>query len=162
MQTRIINTDHQYVLNHCTKYLARSNPDFRHNYNSQFSVGDARGQICEVWRFPIIDSYVDRDDQESTANFNRVTFVYFSLNSDLPKFVGVVGTFDKLYRSIPLNEITFLGEPTGYYAISLAIPKGEVHTYKFIVDGQVILDPINPQQKILDNGQTWSQFFYSF
>jgi hypothetical protein len=162
MQTRIINTDHQYVLNHCTKYLARSNPDFRHNYNSQFSVGDARGQICEVWRFPIIDSYVDRDDQESTANFNRVTFVYFSLNSDLPKFVGVVGTFDKLYRSIPLHEITFLGEPTGYYAISLAIPKGEVHTYKFIVDGQVILDPINPQQKILDNGQTWSQFFTHF
>ncbi|WP_392476804.1 hypothetical protein [Nostoc sp. C110] len=159
MQVKILDTDHQYILNHCTKYLARSNTDIRHNYNNQFGASDPRGRICEAWRFPIIDSYTGKDTQESIVDYNRVTFIYFSLSSDLPKFVGVTGTFDKLYNVIALDDIKFLGESTGYYAVTLAIPKGEVHTYKFVIDNQVILDPINPQQKVLNNGQIWSQFF---
>jgi hypothetical protein len=162
MQAEILSTDHQYVLNHCTKYLARSNPAFRHNYNNQFIAGDIRGQICESWRFPIIDSHSNKEAQDFGSNLNRVTFVYAALSSDLPTFVGIFGTFDRLYKAIPLEEIKFLGEPTGYYGVTLAIPKSQVHIYKFIVDNQVILDPINPQQAVLENGQSWSRFFTQF
>ena len=31
--------------------------------------------------------------------------------------------------------------------------------YKFMVDGQSRLDPINPQRVMLDDGKTWSRFF---
>jgi len=41
----------------------------------------------------------------------------------------------------------------------VVVPKGETHTYKYIVDGAAVLDPINPQQLMRDNGQIWSRFF---
>jgi hypothetical protein len=39
------------------------------------------------------------------------------------------------------------------------IPKGQVHSYKFLADGQPMLDPVNPQRTVLDNGMEWSRFF---
>src|SRR5439155_11283226 len=33
------------------------------------------------------------------------------------------------------------------------------HAYKFLVDATYVVDSINPQRTVLDNGQTWSRLF---
>ncbi|HYE74021.1 MAG TPA: glycogen-binding domain-containing protein, partial [Blastocatellia bacterium] len=141
----IVERDDQYILNHCTKHLARDNNDERHNFG-QFTQGDPRGRIAEAYHFPIIDSYFDGQDQEQSYAFNEVTFVYFDRTAPSPQEVYVVGTFAKLYEQVPLRPVKFNDEETGYYAITCKIPKGEVHTYKYVVDGELRLDPINPQR----------------
>jgi hypothetical protein len=158
MAVQILEVDDQYVLNQCTKFLARENTDPRHNFG-QLSDDDPRARICEPWRFPIIDSYSDGSDFVTNYTTNVVTFVYQQQGEKQPQDVSIIGTFANLYEPIPLKVVRFLGENTGYYALSIVVPKGELHTYKFIVDGQVILDPINPQRALLDNGKLWSRFF---
>lgn len=153
----VIVKDDLYVLNHCTKFLARENVDQRHNYG-QFPPGDPRGNYCEPWRFPIIDSYYDGKDYEKSYRFNEVTFVFFD-KQKTPENISVVGSFCPLYASVPLSPVRFQAEETGYYSVTVMVPKAQVHTYKFIVDGEARLDPINPQQVVLDNGETWSRFF---
>lgn len=150
-----------YVLNHCTKYLARTNTDDRHNYLDRLDANTPTARIAENWRFPMIDSYRNPESNtlEEDYNFNQVTFVYTVLGDETPESVQIVGTFANLYEPIPLEPIQFLGEETGYYAVSYRIPKGEKHVYKFLVDGEWQLDPINPQQEVLDNKETWSRFF---
>lgn len=157
MPVQILENEDQYVLNQCTKFLARANTDPRHNFG-HFSDEDERSRICEPWRFPIIDTYSDGKDPEKSYTFNKVTFVYRHPDPTPPQ-VSVIGTFASLYEPIPLKPVLFLDEETGYYALTIIVPKGEIHTYKFIVNGQVILDPINPQRAMLDNGQFWSRFF---
>ena len=156
-----INKEHLYVLNHCTKYLARTNTDDRHNYLDRLETNNPRAKIAENWRFPIIDSYrnPDNNQPEEDYGFNQVTFVYAALGDSQPESIAVVGTFANLYEPIPLEPIMFLEEETGYYGETFVIPKGEKHLYKFLVDGQWELDTINPQQETLDNGETWSRFF---
>lgn len=154
----IIERDNQYILNHCTKHLARESEDERHNFG-QFPPGDPRGRVCESYHFPIIDSYYDGQDQERSYGFNEVTFVYCDRTVPAPQQVFLIGTFARLYERIPLKSVAFNEEPTGYYAVTLVIPKGEAHVYKFIVDGEIKLDPINPQRTILNNGETWSRCF---
>lgn len=158
MPVQILENEDQYVLNHCTKFLARTNSDPRHNFGN-FSNQDGRARICETWRFPIVDTYNNVADPDKSYIFNKVTFIYRHLEPTPPQQVAVIGTFANLYEPIPLKPVLFIGEETGYYALAIAVPKGEIHTYKFIVDGQVILDPINPQRAMLDNGQFWSRFF---
>ena len=34
-----------------------------------------------------------------------------------------------------------------------------MHLYKYVVDGQAVVDPINPQRVTQDNGREWSRFF---
>jgi hypothetical protein len=46
-----------------------------------------------------------------------------------------------------------------YRAATVLVPKGQVHHYKFVADGQPVLDAINPQRVVLDNGIEWSRFF---
>jgi hypothetical protein len=53
----------------------------------------------------------------------------------------------------------FDSEDTGYRAASVGVPKGELHTYKYFMGGQYVLDPINPQRVRLENGRLWSRFF---
>jgi hypothetical protein len=154
MAVQILAKDEQYVLNHCTKYLARDNTDPRHNFG-QFRDDDLRSRLCESWRFPVIDSYSDGVNFEASFWYNAVTFVYPHYTLPLPQSVAVIATFANLFEPIPLRRI---GE-TPFYALTVVVPKGEVHTYKFIVDDQPILDPVNPQQVILDNGRLWSRFF---
>lgn len=154
MAVQVIGKDDQYILNHCTKFLARDNTDFRHNFG-QFPASDTRARICETWRFPIIDSYNDGQDSEVNYRFNEVTFIYPAPLGALPQEVGVLGTFGNLYEALPLRPIT----DTPYYGLTVVIPKGEVHTYKYLVDGQLQLDPVNAQRVSLDNGQIWSRFF---
>ena len=158
MPVQVLENEDQYVLNHCTKFLARVNTDPRHNFG-QFSDEDGRSRICEPWCFPIIDSYSGGKDPDKSYTFNKVTFVYCHQEPNPSKQVSVISTFASLYKPLPLKPVLFIGEETGYYALTIIVPKGEIHTYKFIVDGQVILDPINPQRVILENGQFWSRIF---
>ncbi|MDN5753159.1 MAG: gluconate 2-dehydrogenase subunit 3 family protein [Nitrosospira sp.] len=154
---KIIPNNDQYILNHCTRFLTRRNTDARHNFG-QYDPSDPRARICEAWRFPIIDSYAGAADEDSHA-FNKVTFVYPADVAEAPDQVGVTGTFANLYELIPLAPVRFLDAPTGYFAVSLRIPKGRAYRYKFIVGGKAVLDPVNPQQVREANGHAWSRFF---
>lgn len=153
MAFQIIQKEDQYILNQCAKLMARSNTDARHNFG-QYSADELRSRICEPWRFPIVDTHSDGRDFEGSYSYNDVTFVYV-VRGAAPNDVAVVGTFANLHEPIPLRSIP----DTPYLTVTLVIPKGEVHTYKFIVDDEALIDPINPQQTKLDNGQTWSRFF---
>ncbi|MGB3189299.1 MAG: gluconate 2-dehydrogenase subunit 3 family protein [Limnoraphis sp.] len=158
----ILSPRHLYTINHCTKYLARTNTDDRHNYNDRLNPTDLRARILEKWRFPIIDNYRNPDNPtESDYDFNQVTFVYSAIDrlDSLPQSVEIIGTFANLYEPIALDSVEFFGEATGYYALTMTIPKGEKHLYKFLVDGNIEIDPINPQLETLENGEVWSRFF---
>ncbi|MFO0818650.1 MAG: gluconate 2-dehydrogenase subunit 3 family protein [Pirellulales bacterium] len=150
--------DDQYVLNHCTAFLARLNRDRRHDFGfGHYEVGDARALIREAWRFPIIDTCSDHSNDQA-SRFNDVTFVYRSdPGVDVQAFV--VGTFANLHSPLKMRRVLFNGEPTGYSATTVTVPKSGVFYYRFIVDGLVAIDPINPQRKSMDNGITWSRFF---
>ncbi len=134
--------DHTSVLNLAGKYLARR--------------ADApAGDYAEPWRFPIVDSNRVGGDRA----LNRVTFVWRAATMDDRRSVAVVGTFDNLWDATPLEPVLFDGAPTLYRAVTVLVPKAQVHIYKFLADGQPALDPINPQRCVLDNGIEWSRFF---
>jgi Gluconate 2-dehydrogenase subunit 3 len=146
--------DHQYVLNYAGKYLSRDAGPARHNYGQ---LGDPGGTACEAWRFPIIDTFRD-PTQPNGLTLDRVTFV-FADPGPAPVEVSVIGTFARLYDPIPLQRVTFLGDATKYRAVSVTVPKGQLHRYLFLADRVPIQDPINPQRVVLENGKTWSRFF---
>ena len=151
---RVITKDDIYVLNHTTKFLARDSTDARHDFG-QYAAEDPRARICEAWRFPIVDGHYNAEDPEGSFRWNEVTFVYCNTNPSIPQSVSVVGTFAPLHTSVPLSRI----RETAYFAVTVLAPKGELHTYKFIVDGQLMIDPVNPQRTTLENGAEWSRFF---
>lgn len=159
MPVTIVEKDPQYVLNLCTKYLARDNTDHRNNFG-QYASDDPRGTISEAWRFPFIDSHWDGASQLTSYAFDDVTFIWDTQRNPATS-VSVLGTFGELYAPVPLVPVPFLGEPSGYLSLTLRIAKGEVHAYRFVVDGTVVVDPINPQTTELDNGVTWSRLFTS-
>jgi hypothetical protein len=157
---QILDKDTQEILNYCTKYLARGN---RYTDAPPAPDNPSLTQVSEAWRFPVIESYsapgtVDAADYTA----NEVTFIYKADNPGLVKQVAVVGTFAPLYQPLPLKPIDFLGEPTGYFALTVVLPVGQSYRYLFLVDGQRQLDPINPHQITLSNGKTWSRFFTDF
>jgi len=147
------------ILNHCVRYLARTNADARHNYKNCFASDDPRARIAEAWRFPLIDSYRNPDDPDASRGRNAVTFVYTPLADEPPQSVSVVGTFGQLYEPLPLRRLQWRGQPTDYYATTVVVPHGQIHTYKFWVDGELVPDPLNPQQQTSDKGERWSRFF---
>jgi hypothetical protein len=151
---RIIKKENRYIYNVCTKYLARDVQDGRHNAG-QYNDSDLRASICEPWRFPIIDSYYDAKNPEQSRLFNQVTFVYYQGTVTIPGDVAIVGTFANLYQPIPLEQV----DDSPYFAVTLLIPKGEVHRYQYRVDGIWKTDPVNPQQVTLPNREVWSQCF---
>jgi hypothetical protein len=158
---QLVERDDQYILNQCTKYLARDNADARHDFG-QYDAGDARGRIAEAWRFPIVDSHWDGTSATDSYAYNAVTFIYApppGQDGAPPGAVAVVGTFGDLWSPVPLRPLRFLGTETGIFAVTVRIPKGQVHTYKYIVDGRYTADPINPQRAVLDNGEVWSRLF---
>jgi hypothetical protein len=148
---------HDYVLNHCTRYLARDSTDPRHDFG-QYATGDRRASLCEPWRFPIVDSFLDPAAPDRGYAYNTVTFVYDG-RADRPASVDVVGTFAELYAPIPLEPVRFLGEDVGYFAVSVRVPKAQLHRYLFRVDGKWVPDPVNPQQVVAESGRVWSRFF---
>jgi hypothetical protein len=153
----IVQRGDEYVLNHCARYLARAVSERRHDFG-QFARDDTRAEVCESWRFPVVDSHYDGESVEASYSYNDVTFVYAARDRS-PEAVGLVGTFGDLYESVPLQPVRFLGEPTGYHAVTVRVPKGQVHRYLYTVDGQLTADPVNPQQERSDNGVLWSRFF---
>jgi len=175
MTAQVLPFDRDRVWDCCSRFLARADSAPRHLYANLASVraegpglmaeGDRRLQICEAWRFPIVEEHDDARD--------CVTFVYAAEDSGTgtarpdaarpdaarPNTVSVLGTFDALHAPIPLQPLTCFDEPTGYFAVSLAVPRARAYTYTFVVDGEFGLDPTNPQIERLDNGATWSRFF---
>jgi hypothetical protein len=128
--------DHTTVLNFAAKYLARS-------------AGEDAPAVCEAWRFPLIDG--DRSAAAAVdSRSNTVTFVWQSATPEDPT---------PLWEATPLEVVRFAYNATRFRAFTISVPKGQVHTYKFLVDGRSVLDPINPQRTTLDNGVEWSRFF---
>ena len=153
----------QDVLNYCTKYLARFNTDPRHTYGAP-GTSAPRDRIAEAWRFPVIGTYGGGapavQSEADFSDYNEVTFIYNGADGQSPATVSVIGTFATLHDPIPLRRATFDGEPVRYFSVTYAIPQGQVHRYRFIVDGAYpVNDPINPQEDVLDNGAVWSRFF---
>jgi hypothetical protein len=151
----------RYILNRCTKYLARFNTDRRHAYGTE---DQPRDRIAEAWRFPVIDSYAGGatlcSNPDLYHNYNEATFIYADGAGHPPDHVAVVGTFHNFFDPIPLKKAWFDGEPTSYWSVTYVVHKGEMHRYRFIVDGEApINDPVNPQQIRMDNGVIWSRFF---
>jgi len=159
---RAFPVDAQYTLNYCTKYLARYNPEARHAFTPA-DQGTVAGTICEAWRFPMIDTYAggsgDITDPALFSSYNQVTFVFRELATKPATSVGVIGTFNNLYSVIPMSRVPFGDVPTAFWAISVAVPKRQVHRYRYVVDGKVMNDEINPQTTSLPTGQVWSRFF---
>ncbi|MER9757421.1 gluconate 2-dehydrogenase subunit 3 family protein [Mesorhizobium sp. M0166] len=89
---------------------------------------------------------------------NDVTFVYPAFE-DPPQSVEVIGSFAPLYQRLPLRRVRFLNENTAFFAITVSVPRREAFSYKFVVDGNAVLDSVNPQVVRADNGQAWSRFF---
>lgn len=141
MTAVFVHRDDQYVLNHCTRFLAR----------------DA-GPTSEPFHFPVVDTHWDGQSAETSYRFNDVTFVY-DARSQPAGDVRVVGLFVGLHSPASLRPVRFLGEPTGIWAVTVRVAKGQVHPYKFVIDGVPRLDSVNPQRQRLDNGEEWSRFF---
>ena len=60
MPAALVTKTPEYVLNHCTKYLARDNTDERHGYFGS-QKGQPRARVSESWRFPVIDAHDGRE-----------------------------------------------------------------------------------------------------
>lgn len=150
--TKLVRGD-EYVLNHCTKYLARDNVDERHSAYG-IDVGSERARFAESWRFPIIDSH---DGPETDAyEWNDVTFVWRINDADRPPgSVQVITTCHRLYEPLSLDRV----RDTIYFALTIKVPKAARYRYLFVVDGQLVADPINPQTETAASGQVWSSFF---
>lgn len=143
--------DAEYLFGLVAKYLARDDAGPRHDYGHL--SGDPRAAILEAWRFPWVDAWFDGDDP--AQRYNAVTFVHAATGREPGARVEVIGSFAALHQPIPLTPLA----DTPYSTLTLRIPKGQVHTYKFRVDGVWQVDAINPQRTVLDNGAVWSRFF---
>src|SRR3974377_211042 len=152
---RVVGRDDTYVLNNPTKCLGRENSDERHNFG-QFAQGDPRAKACETWRFPIIDGHYDPAEPAESYNWNEVTFVHaVPRNQGIPGSVAVVGSVAPMYQQIQMRRIP----DVPYFTVTVLVPKAEVHTYQFVIDGTLQNDSINPQRTTLDNGRMWSRFY---
>jgi len=147
----ILPIEAEYVLNHVSRLFSRKNEEDLHNFG-QYETENQRGRYCEPWRLPVVDGYFDPDDRAGSYRLNRVTFV---LKYGEARHVGLLGSFAELHRLIPLARV----EDTELHAVTVLVPKGQVHRYKFCVDGKYLPDPINPQTSTLATGQLWSRFF---
>lgn len=157
MAAVVVERDDLYVLNYCSRYLARAVDERRHDYG-HYAPDDARAALCEAWRFPVIDSHGAGASHEQSYRYNDVTFVHDAREAPATD-VAVVGTFTALHEAVPMRPVTFLAEPSGFWSVTVRVPKAQVHTYKLRIDGQHVLDPVNPQQSRSDDGRWWSRFF---
>lgn len=144
----LLDPGDEYVLNYCAKHLSRVAAE------TMPACGSA--VIAEAWRFPIVGAV--RRAEAFDDDRNLATFVWKSLPDD-PLQIQVLGTFATLLEPFPLRAVMFRGEDTGYRSLSVVLPKARLYTYKYLVEGRYVVDPINPQQVRLANGQTWSRFF---
>ena len=133
------------VLNECTRTLTRKDV-----------LSASARDLPESWRFPLI-ALPSNNTDESTEQ-NVVTFVYRLPPGDARE-VYVLGTFASLHELHSMRHVLFQGEDSGYRAASFKVPKAQLHTYLYLLDGEYITDPINPNTVRMANGREWSRFF---
>lgn len=149
----VVQKTSDYLFNHIAKCCARDVYDARHDYGD-FKRKEIQSNVPDSWRIPVIDTHRKPNEVDSFY-FNDVTFIYpFDFNN-APQSISIIGTFYKLHEPVPLQVLN----DSRYYTLTYKIPKGEVHYYKYMVDGQPLPDPINPQRQVLENGEEWSRFF---
>jgi hypothetical protein len=149
------NRNDEQILNYCTRHLARGVKLFTDNIsNTSFNLST----VSENWRFPIVESAAD--DNGETGNINRVTLVWKA--DGLVNSAYAVGNFIPWYEKAALTPVMFEGNTTSFYACTLLLPIGKSYYYRFVINGNETLDPVNPQFKILSNGKTWSFFFTDY
>ena len=140
--------DDLYVLNSCTKYLARDDFSPRHAFLG--APSDTRAAFADAWRFPIVDASAKGPD------WNDVTFVYRAMpGAASPQQVQLVSTIERLHEPVSLRHI---GD-TPFFACSIVVPRMRRYRYCFLVDGRAGLDAINPQTETLATGDVWSSVF---
>ncbi|MEA5259156.1 hypothetical protein VB264_15275 [Arcicella aquatica] len=147
----------EQILNYCTKHLARGVklfPDSVSNESFNLSI------ISENWRFPIIEPALDINGVTGAVNY--VTLVWIVKPGDGTTSVKAIGSFLPWYETVELTSVKFENHDTNFFACQLLLPIGKSYYYKFIVDETTVIDPINPQTKILANGKQWSFFFTDF
>ena len=100
--------DEQYLLNRCTKYLARYEVDYRHTYSTD-GIQRPTDNIAEAWRFPIIDTYAGGANSVTNTddfdNYNEVTFIYAGSNAQTPRDVRVLCTFTGFPSGSQWNDL---------------------------------------------------------
>lgn len=136
MNIQEIPLDHQFVLNQSEKII------FKNNTTDISAIDSAV--------FPVIQTYYP-----DKANFNLVTFIFFS---QAEKDIFLLGNFANLYTNYQLSRVKFNDSNTHFYAITLKLPNKSLYFYQFKIDHNFTLDPLNSFSKTLDNGETWSCF----
>ena len=139
----MIQKDATFIYNYTGKYLAGKEP------------GDA---ISEAWRFPLVLPYYAQGEADY-HHFNEVTFIYIiPTGTQAPFQVALAGSFSGMQTPLILSRV----ESSKYFYISLKLPKGKLYTYKFLVNGQPVLDQVNPQMYKSPSGETFSRFFTDY
>ena len=144
----------EHIYDLCTRYLARDAADLRHGYLG-VTGPDRAGQVSEAWRFPVVESFHNGDAAESIG-WNKVTFIFeASRDETIERTVSLVGLHEVAPGPIPMPRV----EDSVYYAVTVVVPAARRYKYAFVVDGNVTLDPINPQRFRAANGEEMSSFF---
>ena len=143
---KVLQEEDQYVLNYCAKYLARNNTERAIMMANSMRTTSAGASASRG--FPIVDTYSDGVDYVGSYPFNQVTFVYCVTAASVPPQVAVLGLSlisTSPFRCADHRHAVLHGDDSH--------PEGQVHLYKYVVDGQAVVDPINPQRVTQDNGQ---------
>lgn len=151
-----VPVDEEFVLNHCTRHLARGPRLFTEDIPSDAL---SLSVIAENWRFPLVAPALSANGV--TGDVNEVTFVWFAPGATSEN-ISVSGSFAPFYQRFPLTPVLFEGQNIGIYACTLQAPVGQSYYYRFRRDGIDFPDPVNPQRKTGDNGKEWSVFFTDY
>lgn len=144
------NDYNAHILDLCANFLARDLQAARHDYLGRLPRSEL-GRFMEGWRFPVIEL-----DLSGPEPRNNVTFVYRaeSLNA-IPTRVNLIANFSAGYEAIPLQRI----DDSIYFSHTRPFAFGSCYRYLYEVDGNLVLDPVNPQQEKDLDGRPWSRFF---
>src|SRR3712207_1357400 len=119
MDMPVISKEPDYVLNHCTKYLARDNTDIRHSYFGLFDT-ERRSRISEPWRSPVIDAHDGPPDDR--FDFNDVALVYaLRAEEATAESIGRLAAWRGLHRPERMRQV---GESL-VWAVTLRVAKGQ-------------------------------------
>ena len=154
----------EHIFDFTTKYLARDSGTWatpasslpKHDYFATGAPGNS-GQICESWRFPIVEPHFDPNlTAAEYSAWNEVTFIYQAdRNATTLPSITVIGLPFAALQDLQLEPV---GD-SSYLAATVLLPAGTAFRYALIVNGQLQLDPLNPQRVRLGNGEELSSFF---
>ena len=120
MENYWFNKDDQYILKHCTKYLARA------SQGASVGPGDFPSSI----RLGELLQLLGRGSIEiSTSEIHLLRY-----QCQVTGQRGSDRILCHLSEPIPLRQIVFEDQPTRYRSVTYAVRKGEKHIYRFMVD----------------------------